>query len=120
MEFCSGGSLQQVLSRRERNEEVFDEEEVFDWFIQIGKALLHVHDSKILHRDLKTSNVFLTKRNIVKLGDFGIARQELRLLTMATYYGYTYHAYTHHGLCFPCLFTTTDFDIARQVACNHR
>ena len=26
MEFCSGGSLQQVLSRRERNEEVFDEE----------------------------------------------------------------------------------------------
>ena len=28
MEFCSGGSLQQVLSRRERNEEVFDEEEV--------------------------------------------------------------------------------------------
>ena len=30
MEFCSGGSLQQVLSRRERNEEVFDEEEVFD------------------------------------------------------------------------------------------
>ena len=28
MEFCEGGSLQQVLSRRERNEEVFDEEEV--------------------------------------------------------------------------------------------
>ena len=75
MEFCEGGSLQQVLSRRERNEESFDEEEVFDWFIQIAKALMHVHESKILHRDLKTSNVFLTKRNIVKLGDFGIARQ---------------------------------------------
>lgn len=75
MEFCSGGSLQQVLSRREKNGETFDEEEVFDWFIQIAKALMHVHACKILHRDMKTSNVFLTKRNIVKLGDFGIARQ---------------------------------------------
>ena len=45
MEFCEGGSLQQVLSRRERNEESFDEEEVFDWFIQIAKALMHVHDA---------------------------------------------------------------------------
>ena len=34
----------------------------------------HVHDRKILHRDLKAQNIFLTKRGIVKLGDFGIAR----------------------------------------------
>jgi NIMA (never in mitosis gene a)-related kinase len=34
----------------------------------------HVHDRKILHRDLKSQNIFLTKRGIVKLGDFGIAR----------------------------------------------
>jgi len=37
-------------------------------------AVKHVHDRKILHRDLKSSNVFLTNNNRVKLGDFGIAK----------------------------------------------
>ena len=34
----------------------------------------HVHDRKILHRDLKSQNVFMMKSGIVKLGDFGIAK----------------------------------------------
>ncbi len=33
-----------------------------------------VHESKVLHRDLKSQNIFLTKDNVAKLGDFGIAR----------------------------------------------
>ncbi len=33
----------------------------------------HVHDRKIIHRDLKSTNLFLTKENTIKLGDFGIA-----------------------------------------------
>jgi NIMA (never in mitosis gene a)-related kinase 1/4/5 len=37
-------------------------------------ALKHVHDRKVLHRDLKCQNIFLTKSNLIKLGDFGIAR----------------------------------------------
>ena len=34
----------------------------------------HVHDRKILHRDLKSQNIFLTKQGIIKMGDFGIAK----------------------------------------------
>lgn len=45
-----------------------------DWFTQICLAIKHIHDKKILHRDLKSQNVFLTKNGLVKLGDFGIAK----------------------------------------------
>ena len=37
-------------------------------------GMKHCHDRKIIHRDLKGANVFLTKKGIVKIGDFGIAR----------------------------------------------
>ena len=53
---------------------MFTENQVLDWFVQLSLALKHVHDRKILHRDIKSQNVFLTKSGIVKLGDFGIAR----------------------------------------------
>ena len=52
----------------------FGEFQVLDWFTQIALALRHCHERKILHRDLKSKNVFLTMKNVVKLGDFGIAK----------------------------------------------
>lgn len=50
------------------------EEQILNYFTQIILALKHVHDRKILHRDLKGSNIFLTSNGFVKLGDFGVAK----------------------------------------------
>ncbi|XP_016114620.1 serine/threonine-protein kinase Nek5-like [Sinocyclocheilus grahami] len=49
--------------------------QIVDWFVQICLGLKHIHDRKVLHRDIKAQNIFLTQGGLkVKLGDFGIAR----------------------------------------------
>ena len=53
----------------------FPESQILTWFVQICSALKNVHVNNIIHRDIKSQNIFLTKTNIVKLGDFGVSRE---------------------------------------------
>lgn len=72
MEYADGGDLS---SRIKKSYGVnFRETQVIDWIIQLALSLSYVHKRKVLHRDVKSQNVFLTSQNILKLGDFGIAR----------------------------------------------
>ncbi|XP_077605805.1 serine/threonine-protein kinase Nek4 isoform X9 [Crocuta crocuta] len=72
MGFCEGGDLYRKL--KEQKGRLLPENQVVEWFVQIAMALQYLHEKHILHRDLKTQNVFLTRTNIIKVGDLGIAR----------------------------------------------
>ncbi|XP_074054292.1 serine/threonine-protein kinase Nek4 isoform X2 [Macrotis lagotis] len=72
MGFCEGGDLYRKL--KEQKGKLLPENQVVEWFVQIAMALQYLHEKHILHRDLKTQNVFLTRTNIIKVGDLGIAR----------------------------------------------
>lgn len=70
MEYADEGNLAQVISE---TEEYLPERYVLNVFEQVSSAISYMHAENILHRDLKTANVFL-KRGIVKIGDFGISK----------------------------------------------
>lgn len=74
MEHADGGDLSGAIQQRKSESKYWQEEEVMRIFVQICLALKHVHNANILHRDLKSQNIFLTKKGMVKLGDFGIAK----------------------------------------------
>ncbi|XP_070336810.1 serine/threonine-protein kinase Nek1 isoform X12 [Odocoileus virginianus] len=72
MDYCEGGDLFKRINAQKGI--LFQEDQILDWFVQICLALKHVHDRKILHRDIKSQNIFLTRDGTIQLGDFGIAR----------------------------------------------
>ncbi|HEY0138411.1 MAG TPA: serine/threonine-protein kinase, partial [Nannocystis sp.] len=78
MELLTGEDLDARL--KARAERPFGTHEACAWAVQIARAVGVVHQAGLIHRDLKTSNVFLARRRdgeeIVKLLDFGIARPE--------------------------------------------
>ena len=73
-EFTDDGNLQMKLEQQIENKEHFSEEQIIDWFTQICLGLEYIHNEKIIHRNIKPSNIFCMKNGIVKLGDFGLAK----------------------------------------------
>ena len=53
------GDLQSRVRLAQEANRLFREETIWQWFIQLCCAIKHVHDRKILHRDIKTANIFL-------------------------------------------------------------
>lgn len=68
------GDLGTLIKQRKATGQHFTEDEAMHIFVQICLALKQIHSCRILHRDLKATNVFLTENNCVKIGDFGISK----------------------------------------------
>ena len=69
LELCSNQTLKELVKRRKRLSEL----EVQCYTLQIIRALRYLHNHRIIHRDLKLGNLFLTNKLELKLGDFGLA-----------------------------------------------
>lgn len=74
MEHCDSGDLSSLISSTRSNGQQISEDTILAVLLQSAEALDYIHASRILHRDIKSSNIFLTADGDVKLGDFGIAR----------------------------------------------
>ena len=86
MDYADGGDLSMKI--REQNGKFFPENKILDWFTQVCLAIKHIHDRKILHRDIKSQNIFLMKDGRIKLGDFGIAKCLIILIKLNYYLHY--------------------------------
>ena len=69
LEMCQNQTLNELLKRRKRLTEI----EVQCYIVQLIKALKYLHSHRVIHRDLKLGNLFLTDKMELKVGDFGLA-----------------------------------------------
>jgi len=74
MEFAGGGDIQKKVNEHIKNNTFFSEKEIWKALIHMTRGLKTLHEMKILHRDLKCANVFLTKSGIYKLGDLNVSK----------------------------------------------
>ena len=72
MEYCDGGDLGGYMKRQMGHN--LSESKIWKFFIQICLGIQYLHSRKILHRDIKTINMFLMKDESLRVGDLGVAK----------------------------------------------
>ena len=75
MTFCPGGDLHARIKSHKKRRKQISEADVVKWFAQLCLALVYIHERhSVIHRDIKSQNIFLMDDDSIKLGDFGVSR----------------------------------------------
>ncbi|XP_052043421.1 serine/threonine-protein kinase Nek11 [Apodemus sylvaticus] len=82
-EYCEGRDLDYKIQEYKEAGKSFPENQIVEWFIQLLLGVDYMHERRILHRDLKSKNIFL-KNNLLKIGDFGVSRLLMGSCELAT------------------------------------
>ncbi|KAJ2709276.1 Protein kinase C signaling pathway involved MAPKK protein, partial [Coemansia spiralis] len=90
MEYCEGGSLESVYKRVERLHGHIGEGVLGKVAAAVLKGLVHLHAFKVIHRDVKPSNILLTGRGEIKLCDFGVSGELVDSIAQ-TFVGTSYY-----------------------------
>ena len=74
MEYANNGDLYQKIEQHKKNGTLFSEELIWRMLIQIISGLKALHDINIMHRDIKSANIFMDQDFACKLGDMNVSK----------------------------------------------
>ena len=74
LEFADDGDLIQKIKYNKEHRLIFHEDTIWEFIIQMLLGVSYLHSSKIIHRDLKSANIFLMKNGQLKIGDLNVSK----------------------------------------------
>ena len=94
MEYAPFGDLNKIITDNNKLKIYFSEAELINIYLQIASGLKAIHEKHIIHRDLKSANIFIMKKNdlILKIGDFNVSKKLDYLNLKNTQTGTPYYA----------------------------
>ena len=94
MEYAPYGDLGKILQKRKKLKEYFTENDLLNIYLQISSGLKAIHAKQIIHRDLKSANIFITQYDdlVLKIGDFNVSKKIDYLNLKNTQTGTPYYA----------------------------
>ena len=94
MEYAPYGDLNKIINKNKNLKIYFSETELLNIYLQIASGLKAIHSKQIIHRDLKSANIFITQQNdlILKIGDFNVSKKINYLNLKNTQTGTPYYA----------------------------
>ena len=73
-DYAQNGDLLMLINNKRDKDIKFTEDEIWHYFVQICMGIKYLHKNNIVHRDIKSANIFIDSDNNIKIGDFGIVK----------------------------------------------